>query len=636
MKQKRFAWFLILALLLPAIAGAQAPVAQTAASDQAVARLIEALGKVANFEESVTVIEAAAAENARDATVLLACAQLLFYLDEANIYAAQCQQWLEAALTTARGDARYAVLQTMLDQMYYNGQTADAVTLMRREARRNSDDDTLQVLLASALYYDSRYDQALETLDALLEDSPHNLEGKRLYASILLEQCRWQDALDVYVQIEKEWPEYLDGMYGQFLTYVASGQFDMGIRAIDLLLGAGAEDALWLEKARIRLWKQYNPEAALKESEALLRVDDQWVDAAVVKMAALLMLERYDEAREIMEPFLADYKEYATLMLSLIDMNAGMWKAAEERLTKLIAESPDAYSAHDSLSSVYLDGYADLDGAYAAIRDAFAITSGQGDQNMYQQLGHVYREQGQFLEAARAYRAADAQTFEDPTPLYYLVMCCVDAGRAEDAMDILQEMERRYPGWYETILATMWVADVQGHPEQALEAFEALQAKFPFPAADMTQLEALLRLETGDTDGLELLKAEAEEMNETGAWDTYAYGLCIAGDCEAAKEALAKARERLPEATEENGRMLQQTQISLETTAAEIYLREGDFESAARALEAAAALGWNSDALALNPAYDGFCETEAYQQIMAQRPEMPAEWDLSVPPTIPE
>lgn len=650
MKKRCIALLVAVACLLPMMAwAAETPAVAPEAtqetkglngpvSDEVALSLLEAVFATEDVAQRIDLVLRAAKAAPANVEVLVSSAQLLYYFDETGQYAGQAEEMLKSALKLARGEDRIYAVQSYAEQLIFWDRPDEALALLGEAIAEFPENEQLRVSLATAQYYSGQRDAAVAALEELLEDSPRNLEAHRLRAAILLDECRYEEALEAYQQIETGWPEYLEGLYGQYLTYIASGDFEMGVRAIDLLLGVGGEEGLWLDRARIRLWNQHMPEQAMKEAEALIRVDDEWIDAYAVKLVAHIMLEEYNNAREVAQKVAGLDKNHGDLLYAIVDMNDGEWKAAETRLRGITKRTPQAYSAWKNVSTVRLEGMDDIDGAVEAMKKAFAITRGQGDMDLYAQLGHVYRRQGNLLEAARAFSAADAVTFDDPSPLYYLIMVCVDAGRAGDIHQVMAEMERRYPGWYETMLARVLVEDALGNADAALEAFAAFAEKFPFPAGNLTALEGVLKTAAGDAEGADQIKAELDAMDEptVADVDTYAYALLLLGDLDGAEKALAEAEALMPEKTDENGRLVRDAEVSLLTTRAELALARGDLDGSIAAFAEAAAQGWPAYSLALHPRYAVLRETEGFAAIMESQPVIENDWDLTIAPAIPK
>lgn len=643
--KKRCIALLLALLLAPIGALAQAP----APTDETVEGPVDA-GMAERMFDSVFATEDIGEQQNRllkaaelapdDPEMLLSCAQMLFYLDATGEYAERCEEMLQHALTIAQGDLRVAVLQALAEQMVYNGKGDDAVALMEKEVEEDPDNSDMLLSLAIVLYYADHNEEALALVDAILAQMPDNMDAQRLQANVYLDSCMWEEALAAYQRIDEEFPEYLDGLYGVYMTYLASGEFELAVRTIDTMLGMGADESLWLERARVRLWNQYLPEQALAEATALLNKDPAWIDALFVKLVSQIMLDDYEGAEETAGA-IADVDEgFGVVMQGLVMMNLGEWEEAEALLRDLIDRMPENYLAYKNFASLMLDGYDDVDSATDAMRKSFAALGGQGDSEVYSQLARVYVRQGEYLEAARAYAKADSLVWDDPMPLYDLLITCLDAGRAEDATETLAELERRYPGWYETMLGrALWEKSL-GNADAALEAFLAFEEKFPYPASSMLGSKYTFMAEAGDPEGAALLQAMIEEQGDAASallWDAYAYAQTVLGNLEEAETALAEATDWLPIRRTRKTAYARSAWISVETTRLELCLEAGDLPGAADAVASAVSYGWSPWIMLLQPErYGELIEMEAVQAVLKTLPQMPDEWDLSVPPTVPQ
>lgn len=641
MKKQCLALLLILALLPGAALAAEIGTDATytlSREEEAAFTLLEQVFNEADPAKAIELILQAAEAAPNSSSVQISCAQLLFYLDSADTYAEDCEAMLQKGLELAQteDDEVYA-LQAYSEQLTYWERADEAVTMLADAIKRMPENEPLKTALATTHYYEGDTDKALALLTELVEDSPRNLEARRLHATVLLDTFQYDDALAAYKQIAEGWPEYLDGLYGQCATYIAMGDFEMGVRAIDLLLSSGGDESLWLERANIRLFKQQDPEAALTECEALLRSDPESIDAAAVKLVALVSLERFEEAHDVAGDIAKLDENYAARLDAITNMSEGDWTQAEETLLALQKRLPSSPLVDKSLATVRLDGFDDLDGAMDYIQEAFDKADGIADVELYTQLGHNYVQQHALLEAARAYSFADPLTYDDPLPLYYVACVLMDANRMDDAADILAQMNLRYPGWYETMLIELYVQRANQDAEGALETYEAISAKFPFQAGRMTSFEAILLAEAGDPKGAEMLKEILDDDPDGGtatAWDDYAYALMILEDLDGAREALDTAKES-PYAAGEGTLAIRNEQVALLLTEGELLMREGDVDGSVATFTEAAELGWMPYGLEGNPDYTSLETAEGYDALIAYAPELDTAWDLSVLPTIP-
>lgn len=629
--KKLCALLLILTLLTPAMTLASDAGQNPEASVALALDLLEKAAAAMDEATRLRQINMAAKTAPESCRVLVGCARALLQMDQAGERYDQAEAYLLRAMQVADDGARREGLMLLAELYLYADRAGDAIALVAAEAEAMPEDESLVTLLATTLYYGERAEDALSALTALLERNPQNHEALDLYATILYSEYRWDEALEAYKVMQERYPGFLDGMIGQYAVLTASGRFDRALRMLDTILMSGGGNDLWVERARTRLWKLYQPEAALKEAEALIKSNPNWIDAEIIVLGANLMLERNDEARAAVERVRAMDPAFGDFLAAVAALDMGEFGEAASLLEAFLANNATHALAWAHLSAARLEAYDDIDGAQEALSRAFALAL--DSDTLYLRLGTLRRRQGAIPESARAFATAAELTSEDPSHLYYLMLACGDAGRADALEETLARMEREYPGWYETLLARVIAMDYLGRADEALEAFSALKEKFPFPAEQDWQLEALLLATCGDESGAAMF---ANRMDETSAEDMsqYAYALMLLGRYDEAEEALAKAESLLPEGEAQAG-VRRAVEISVATTRAGIRLRQGDAEGCAAHLAEAAERGW-AVTMALGMAeYEALRGTEAYAALLAQYGAKDEGWDISIMPILP-
>ncbi|MDR0929099.1 MAG: tetratricopeptide repeat protein [Oscillospiraceae bacterium] len=634
MKKRVIAALLCIALLLP-----MGALGESAETTSPALLLMNQVISAVDFETKLSLLEAAVALEPDNPETLTECAQMLFYFDTELAHTALGEQWLRHAADLRTGDARFQTLVLLADRLIAADKADEAVALFAEEAERFPDNPLNQVVLANSMYYQKNVEGALALLETLMSEAPDNEAAARLYATLLLAECRFEEALATFKGMETRFPESLEGLYGQFQTYTAMGEFDRAMRAVDKMLLLGSRnDTQWLERAELLLWDQYDPEAALAEVDVLLRDDPHWIDALHVRCGALVMLERFEEALEIARQVATYDTQYGRLLEAQVLMDAGRWSEALTPLGSLVATSPYGYNPMLYVARCNLDGYADMEATFVWLARCFEESDGLTNGQAFLTLGDAYAAQGNLAEAARAYAQADALLIETASPLYALLLACLDAGRLEDAQKTLAEMQRRYPGWYATMIAEYVYRVYLGQREEALVALQAAQTKFPFQAqALLRPSEGTLRAELGQPEGLAILSELAEEQENPGAmrYIHLAYGQLFMDQFEEAEASLALAEANLPTQADQAGSALD-ARISLSTTRADLLLRQGDMDGAMAALEEAAALGWPPASVLHDPYYEELVSTPAYQALLASHAIAEGDWDLTRLPEIPE
>lgn len=593
-----------------------------------------------DFEAQVSLIFQARDLAPGDARVLYNCGQLLFELDTEDAYLAEWDAMLQDALALAKENEPgmvLPVLSTLLGILPAYGRAEEALALAKAAVSENPGNTDFEILLAATEFDAGQPDGALATLENIIAREPGNYTAMLVRAELLYLDCRYDEAIAAYKKIRADWPYSPEGPYGLYITYLSAGEFDMAARAIDAMLSIMDEDSLWLDRANVRLWNQYDPEAALRELASIVRSGENAGDALTSMVNAYIQLEDYDSALETAEQ-LSEYDPgFSLLLKGVISARTSDWAEAEAHYQRVISEHPETVMVHQNRAEALLQGYDDLEGAMAALAKGFEAFP-YGNLGLYVTLGLAYHRQGDYLEAARAFQVGALSTRTDPIAQYYLVMNYADAGRREDMLDALATLERQYPGWYETLVARMIVEDVLGNGDAAWATFEAWKEKFPQPVSLRPQIEGSLRATLGQAEGAEMIRAWIDETERptAGQWSaSYAYALIRLGDLEGAKEALETAATLLAPDDPERAFETRDGQMSIALGWANIALEEGDTDQCVAYFAEAAALGWQPAALALEPQYAAVWEMDAFQALVAQYPVADEPWDVTVPPAIP-
>lgn len=590
------------------------------------------------YGDCIELARKAAALTPDNADILTSAAMLIYDADTEMLHDEEIMQLLRTALRTAGGQTRTAAVKLLSGILSTYDRYDEAIALVQDELDRAADFEQLRYQKAELLYYAERYDEALATLDELLEDSPQNFDAMYLRGMLMLDTYRFDEALKTYTQIDKGWPETMDGLYGMYYTYKASGDFNRASRLIDTMLQSGGSDTLWYDRAALALWNMFDPKRAVEEAKSLIRRDPESVDYLGLMAGALMMLERYDEAMDVIAKIAPLDETYADMLHGLILMDKAEWQDAGNTFSALAEEAPDYAYAYVQAADVRLDGFGDVKGAKAWLAKAFALSGEYTMADQYISLGRAYSREGNLLEAARAFTKGDEMTYDDPRALHYVALVYADAGRLDGLAETVGTMERKYPGWYDTMAARVLLEDMSGRYAEAVAAFDALKAKYGFMAGNLAFWEGGLRAQAGLEGGSAMILKwiESNVKNATGDdWASYAYALIFEGDLAAAEEAIGKADAYIAAHDGDPSADLIQDRISTESTRAFLKMKQGDDTGCIEALKAAIDAGMPASALMLHAQFQPIAGTPEFIALFGDY-ETLKDWDLSVGPVIPE
>lgn len=600
---------------------------------QSAAALLEKAQSADSVEEAVALIEKALALSPDDAETASSAFELLLVCDAEGLYPDALASALDA-LAALAGDDKTDTLVQCVDAAGYYDRAADLLDPLKTRYEQTGD-AAYGAAYAAALYQCGDTENMALALDAL--DVSGSMSAAYQRAALYQAACMWEKALDAYGLMDELWPDYVFGLYGKYEVYSASGEFDRAVRMIDKMLALGMGDELWLERAKIRLFKQYRPEDALEELDALLKYSPDWTEVRSARVSALIIAERYDEALEAADALKEDAEGYAALLRALVLINAERWQEARDTLEALSADPAFGSFAQLYLSTAVQEGFDDAQAASDALAAAFAQSIALIDgYDAYLQLGHYYRRIGNFAQAAAAYSCADLFAEDDPGAMYYLALTELSSGRGEALDETLEIMRMFYPGWYETMLADLIAQLTRGEYAAALETYLAIEEKFPFCAQSLLMTKALLLAHMGDAEGARAA-GEAYLSDESNrAADVlcdWAQTLALLGDAAASESALKEA-EALSE-SEASPYRARQDQINLLLTRAQIHLRtDGDAEAGVQLLLQAKQLGWSAGEVLLWAEYPALSKTLGTGELLADV-DTESEWSYYAPPEIP-
>jgi tetratricopeptide (TPR) repeat protein len=207
---------------------------------------------------------------------------------------ADAQERLAAALASAPADAR--VYRTAGDVQWRRGDAAAAERALLKAIALDPASTPSRVSLAR-LYFDTdRPDDGASQLRAALDESPHDVDANRMYASYLeANQCG--DASPYLQDVAAQTP---DGSGGLALAdyYVSSGRVDDALEVLQpLAMGADAGGAARGRVAAILYDRGQRPQAA-QIVDGLLKEDASNLNALLLKARMSLDVSDIADARE--------------------------------------------------------------------------------------------------------------------------------------------------------------------------------------------------------------------------------------------------------------------------------------------------------------------------------------------------
>lgn len=622
--------------LSTSVALATASSIQLSGAEEQAAELIQQIYGIGTAEEQANLLLQAAEIAPDSPNILIECASLLGILNGNANYTTQIETMLRKVVSLATGDLRAEALQALGD-MYLTTQGIDVATdFIRQELEKTPKDAVLLVMLAKVYYFNDQPDESLALIEQILLETPDDFEAERLRAILFINKGRYEESLSAFDQLEAKYPDEPQALAGRYIAYSWLGQFDMAIQALDDEIRNTGNESLWLERVKIRLFKQQDPEIALREAESLIKAHPDWLDVYISKMNAFITLKRYDEAMEVADQIATMNEGLGQLMQSMVLFAMDKWQEAKPLILHAV-ELPYLQKAWADVVTLYLQGYDDVPSAMGAVMKSFAIIG--NEFYSYMRLGQIHAYIGDYLQAARAFYRAETYADEDAQAMQWLIITMIDAGRKDDAEKQLSLMEARYPGWYETMLARTLYENAFSLNDEALVSFTAFREKYPYSASTMQPIEATLLMAVGDVKGLRLMEAwmneQAEDTLTANDWVQYAQVLLYAEETGRAKDALDTAEALLQENEALFPIKTRSEKKILLSVRAELARINGDMDACIAFLREAGELGYVLLSDTLCTADDVIYPSEAYDALYDIYGPGTEAWDITVHPKMP-
>ncbi|MDR1600439.1 MAG: tetratricopeptide repeat protein [Oscillospiraceae bacterium] len=509
----------------------------------------------------------------------------------------------------------------IVDVLVYDDREDEAMEVIGGMVADNTASPDSYAKLADILNRRDMYAEAVEAAEAGLADDPRNTRLLQSYAEALSFEYRYAEAADaVRGKLRVEQSLGYDVTYTYLLlhyTQSRAGLWDEAARSMEHALSGDQDSFMFLERARFRLWELYDPEAALKDLNALLKRDPDDTDALFQRAYAYLWLDRYDEAMEDARALAEHFGEWPSLMEAVVAHYAGDIEEADAMFARLVDDNPSDSSAWLFRAMNALYGAGDLASADEYLDYAEDIAD--EDSDILSLRGDAARHAGRWTEAAELYLRSADLAYEDATPLNSLGVLLCERGMLDEARDTLARAEREYPNHYWTLCLRLTLEAAEGDYSAALGTYDSIAAQFPFMArGSLRYINAALLAMDGQTGES---AAVLDTLETSTPDDMLAAAECgaMAGDYAKAREWLALAADAIGTAGLTPGGELG-AEIIAKVVSAEIAYLEGDEAACLDSLRGACLLGWYPEAVKGNWILKGLAGSDGYAALAEEYP----------------
>lgn len=369
----------------------------------------------------------------------------------------------------------------LLDVLMFGDRSDEAIAILAdRIAAKTGTPDTY-ARLANLLNMNGRHDETIGIAETGLAADPQNTLLWQYYAEALDHELRYAEAADaLQSMLRAEQAQGLDVTYTYAMLYGAqarAGRWREAERSLEHALSGSQETSLFLERARFKIWDLFDPEAALKDLDALIKRDPDYTDAITQRAYAYLWLDRFDEAFADART-VAEYNgESPDILQAVVDHYSGDTNAADISFELIAQKDPSSADAwfFRALNALY--GEADVDAADEYLQIASSIAGDNADIISLQ--GDAARFRGRWTQAGEMYLAAADLVYDDPGPLNSLGALQCERGMLDEARATLARSEKEYPNHYWTLCLKLSIEAADGDFAAALNTYADIAKQFP-------------------------------------------------------------------------------------------------------------------------------------------------------------
>ncbi|MDR2658048.1 MAG: tetratricopeptide repeat protein [Oscillospiraceae bacterium] len=523
---------------------------------------------------------------------------------------------------TSDPDNAAAYEDEIINALLFSDRSAEAVVMLQEKIAAKTGNTDTYAKLADVFNLNGDYEEAIAAAEAGLLIDPENTWLLQSYAEALDYVHRYAEAVEALtkmLRIEQAGDE--DVTYTYAMLYgeqQRAGQWKAAARSLEHAIGASQDASMFLERARFKLWDLYDPEAALKDLDALIKRNSGDVEARYQRVYAYLWMDRFDEARADAETLASREGGAASRLEAIAAYYAGRIEDAEALFAAVLEADPsDGVSwLFRAMAALY---EADDPAAAGEYLDRAEEELGESDPDVNNLRGDMLQLAGQWSRAEQSYLDAADYALKDPAPLYNLGMLLCQQGRLDEARETLTRLEEEYPNRYWTLRLALAIEAASGDYGAALTTYDGIEAQFPFMAKRSLQYTraALLAMDgqTGEASSLLAGLTPAKSMDYLAAAECYA----LLGDFAETTKWMDRASASIETGVMTPG-ALSEAEVTAALVSAETAYLQGDEAACLNYIREACELGWYPEAAKGNWVLKTLTNTQEYESLLAEYP----------------
>jgi len=340
------------------------------------------------------------------------------------------------------------------------------------------------LLRLSELYIeDHRRDEAMGLVSKLLEKSETDAEANFMRGRISVLDNNQVQALQYFTNAVTYNPSMIQAYVAKSEAEISLGQFGAAEET--------ARKAVNLNRQFVPARAQYakalalngNGDQALAEADEILAQFPGFPNALIAKAEALVVLDRYQEASDILNALLKENPDNIFFLhrLGVISRKAGKYQEALGYIRKVLELNPNVKDAVDEMVLVYKQ-MGQLQGGLAELEKLAGES--KVPEVYYMHKGRVYIEEGDLDKAEKEFRRALEANPDNYQPYLYLGQINLNRKNYDQAVAevdrILEQNERFAPAY---LLKGMYLYSAGNSPAAEASYKKVLEINADDPVA---------------------------------------------------------------------------------------------------------------------------------------------------------
>jgi tetratricopeptide (TPR) repeat protein len=370
-------------------------------------------------------------------------------------------------------------------------------------------------------------DLAMQKNDIILKTDPKDPDSRGLKATFLLDKGDINQAMGELQSVVTARPNNFVARFNLGRAHFARGEYEQARQEFDTAIQLRPDYIpARLAQTQVALIRGDN-DAALHDADALLKIAPTSVQGRVMKAASLQRLNRFDEARQLLEEVLAKQPNQVETLLELgvLDLAQKKNKDAIELFHRASVANPaNLRGLLGESRALLLDGQADK-----SVQLVAAESQKHPERlDLLRELGNSQASVGQYDAAIRTFQSLLAKTTDVRQQADLLVrisQTAIKKGDLQQSINAMEKAQQDQPNNAPIMVNLAMLYEMQKKPDIAKKYYEMSVKVDPNNALALNNLAYLIAESNGDLDQALTYATRAKqvlpkfpEINDTLGW----------------------------------------------------------------------------------------------------------------------